>query len=117
MTLSPRAAVLGSRRPLAPIDWYEAAEHRRKIAEVANQAMQGKTNNTGSFTVAASVSTTTISDPRIGPDSVLTLMAKTANAAAEMDSLYFTSFTAGECVANHANNAQTDRVFKFVVVG
>ena len=48
---------------------------QRGVAEVVNGIMNGKTNNTGSVTLATSgASTTTITDARIGVDSVILLM-------------------------------------------
>jgi hypothetical protein len=48
----------------------------RGVAEVVNGIMNGKTNNTGSVTLATGgASTTTITDARIGVDSVILLMA------------------------------------------
>lgn len=46
----------------------------REISEVVNNAMNGKTNNTGTITLATgSATTTTIYDERIGYDSVILL--------------------------------------------
>lgn len=48
---------------------------QRGVAEVVNGIMNGKTNNTGSVTLATGgASTTTITDARIGVDSVILLM-------------------------------------------
>ena len=48
---------------------------QRGVAEVVNGIMNGKTNNTGSVTLATSgASTTTITDARIGADSVIILV-------------------------------------------
>lgn len=48
---------------------------QRGVAEVVNGIMNGKTNNTGSVTLATGgASTTTITDARIGIDSVILLM-------------------------------------------
>jgi hypothetical protein len=48
---------------------------QRGIAEVVNGIMNGKTNNTGSVTLATGgASTTTITDARIGADSVIILV-------------------------------------------
>lgn len=48
---------------------------QRGIAEVVNGIMNGKTNNTGSVTLATGgASSTTITDARIGVDSVILLM-------------------------------------------
>ena len=47
----------------------------RAVAEVLRGAMDGKTNNTGSFALATGgASSTTINDPRIGYDSVILLI-------------------------------------------
>lgn len=49
---------------------------QRAVAEVVNGIMNGKTNNTGSVTLATGgATTTTITDARIGVDSVILLMA------------------------------------------
>lgn len=49
---------------------------QRGVAEVVNGIMNGKTNNTGKVTLATgNATTTTITDARIGVDSVILLMA------------------------------------------
>lgn len=54
----------------------------REISEVVNNAMNGKTNNTGLITLATGGATsTTIYDERIGYDSVILLAPNTAAAA------------------------------------
>ena len=56
----------------------------RGVAEVVNGIMNGKTNNTGSVTLATGgASTTTITDARIGVDSVILLMATDDVSATE----------------------------------
>ena len=54
----------------------------REISEVVNNAMNGKTNNTGSITLATGgATTTTIYDERIGYDSVILLTPNSAAAS------------------------------------
>ena len=54
----------------------------RSVAEIVNNLVEGKSNNTGDITLAGSgATTTTIYDERIGYNSVILLMATTANAA------------------------------------
>ena len=54
----------------------------REVSEIVNNLVEGKSNNTGEITLAASgATTTTISDERIGYNSVILLMATTASAA------------------------------------
>jgi len=57
---------------------------QRGIAEVVNGIMNGKTNNTGTVTLATgNVTTTTITDARIGIDSIILLAPNSAAAFAD----------------------------------
>jgi hypothetical protein len=54
---------------------------QRGVAEVVNGIMNGKTNNTGTVTLATgNATTTTITDARIGIDSVILLAPSSANS-------------------------------------
>jgi len=56
---------------------------QRAVAEIVNGIMDGKTNNTGSVTLATGgAATTTITDARIGVDSVILLMPTDDTSAA-----------------------------------
>jgi hypothetical protein len=60
------------------------SDNPRAVAEILNGAMDGKTNNTGTVTLATgNVTTTTITDARISPDSVILLMPSSASAIAD----------------------------------
>lgn len=57
---------------------------QRGVAEVVNGMMNGKTNNTGTVTLATgNATTTTITDARIGIDSVILLAPSSAAALAD----------------------------------
>jgi len=57
---------------------------QRAVAEIVNGIMDGKTNNTGTVTLAtANATTTTITDARIGIDSVILLAPSSAAAFAD----------------------------------
>jgi hypothetical protein len=57
---------------------------QRAVAEIVNGIMNGKTNNTGSVTLATGNATsTTITDSRIGVDSVILLAPSSAAAIAD----------------------------------
>jgi hypothetical protein len=57
---------------------------QREVAEIVNGIMDGKTNNTGTVTLATGNATaTTITDARIGIDSVILLAPKSAAAIAD----------------------------------
>lgn len=55
---------------------------QRAVAEVVRGIMDGKTNNTGTITLATGgATTTTLTDRRIGPDSVILFAASTFEAS------------------------------------
>jgi len=58
-----------------------AGGDQRATAEIVNGMMDGKTNNTGTITLATgNATTTTLNDPRISRDSIILLMPKSAAA-------------------------------------
>ena len=94
------------------------APNLRKLAQVANRAANGKTNNTGTVTLAASTTTTTVTDSRIGEDTVVLLSPLTANAAAAIGTTYISTTTAGTSfVLTHASDANVDKTFGYILVG
>jgi hypothetical protein len=97
----------------------EASAWLGRVRDVVNNIMRGKLNCTGAVTLAAGAASTLMSDARIGGGSVLLLQPTTANAAAELGNgtLYFDAPGAGSVVIRHANNAQIDRSFNYVVIG
>jgi hypothetical protein len=61
-----------------------AGGDQRATAEIVNGMMDGKTNNTGTITLATgNATTTTLSDPRISRDSMILLVPKSAAAFAD----------------------------------
>lgn len=92
-----------------------------QLAKIANRHNQGWLNTGGLLTLAANVATTTLTDSRISIDSTVALVPTTANAAAELGNgtLYMleTGRVNGSIVVTHANNAQTDRVFRVIIIG
>ena len=115
--VSPRASTRGYDR--VPFDWPDEREHRRMLARAVGELRQGKIDARSSFTLTANQATTTLSDPNIGPDSVIAWHPTTANAAAEIGNgtLYVSSQGNETATLTHANNAQVDRTFKYAVLG
>lgn len=88
---------------------------QRAVAEVVNNIMDGKTNNIGSVTLATGgATTTTITDARIGVDSVIVL-SPTFDASSLNQ--YISSTSTGSAVITHAANSTSSRKFKYIVVG
>lgn len=86
-----------------------------RISAWGANVLLGKMNVHGELTLAANSATTTLNDVRIGSGSVLLFMPTSANAAAGLTALYVTGRGTGTCTLNHANNAQTDRTYDYVV--
>lgn len=91
----------------------------RRIATTVNSILDGRQNNVGSVTLTANATTTSVTDFRVGADSVITLMPTTANAAAAIATTYVSSIDplTNTFVLTHANNAQADKTFKYEVTG
>lgn len=103
--------------PVLPSKWYDVNDMLRRIVVAVNNILRGKTNNYGSVTLTANSATTTLNDIRIGIDSVVLLQPTTANSAAALTNVYIGTPGDQTVTINHANNAQTDRTFKYIVVG
>ncbi len=103
----------------APLDWPDGNEHRRQLAAKINEMLGGKLNNTGTITLTANQATSTLSDARIGGGSVILFTPTTANAAAEVGAggMYVSAKADGSATITHANNAQADRTFDYVIMG
>jgi hypothetical protein len=90
----------------------------REISEVANNILNGKTNNTGTITLnAGSATTTTIYDERIGYNSIIHLMPTTANAAAAFTGVYVSNRAKGNATLTHSANTNTDKTYGYIIVG
>ena len=84
---------------------------------VLNNAMSGKLNVVGELVLAAGAATTTLNDPLITRGGCVSLMPLTANAANAAAGLYFEPTNSGSVIVHHANNGQTDRRFRYTIVG
>lgn len=77
-------------------------------------------DKTGTVTLTASSTTTTLTDPRIGPTSQLAFTPTTANAATAKASLYVgegSNLKEGSRTLTHASNAAVDQTFRYTVLG
>ncbi len=70
-------------------------------------------------TLSTSVATTTFYNAKLRPTSNVYLTPKTANASAEFGAgtIYIDTPTQGAVVINHANNGNTDRIYRITVDG
>jgi len=93
-----------------------AGATEREVHARIRELIEGRSNAVGSVTLTANAATTTVSTT-INANAGVFLMPKTANAAAAVATTRVTSVTAGSFVLTHANNAQTDREFFYLVIG
>lgn len=101
--------------------WDESDEHAfsewcRSLAEGVNDLFDGKSNAVGSVTLAASLTTTTLSDIRIGSNSVILFTPTTENArVAGIPAV--TAKADGSATLIHASDAATDQTFDYWITG
>lgn len=100
----------------------------RAVSDWSRQIINGKLNCIGEVTLDESADSTDVVDQNIGINSVVSLNPLTANASAEIGNgtIYVdpdnynidrnapqnNTFT-----ITHANNAQTDRTFRYTIIG
>lgn len=92
-------------------------EHRRQIAQLANNLLQGKLNTVIQVTLTPSSTTTTVTDKRIGAYTGLFFSPLTADAAAAQAGLYVSSQQNGSATLTHASTATADRTFNVLLIG
>ena len=100
-----------------PVMLSNEKEHRRQIAQLANNLLAGKTNNVVQVTLTPSSTTTTLTDARIGANTAIILVPLTADAAAAFSGLYVSSQANGTATLTHASSASVDRTFNVVLIG
>lgn len=89
----------------------------RKHAEAINSLISGRLDATGTLTLAAGVTTTTVQDPAFISSQVPLLVPATANAAAALSGLYVSARAPGSFTLTHASAGTTDRTFLYVRLG
>jgi hypothetical protein len=92
-------------------------EHRRQIAQLSNNLLQGKLNTVVQVTLTPSSTTTTITDQRIGANTGIFFSPLTANAAGALSGLYVSSQANGTATLTHASTATVDRTFNVLLIG
>lgn len=94
-------------------------EDLTKINQAIEQIDQGRLNCSGTFTLAASATTTTVAAPTVAPGTEIVFSAKTANAAGALATTFIldSNISAGSFIVSHASAASTDRSFSWIGVG
>jgi len=99
----------------------QVGSYLRRMWEPLQAMRRGKIECMAELTLTANAASSTLSDIRIGKYSALIFDPLTANAAAELaaGTLYVTTANRGDGTATvtHANNVQTDRSFRVLIIG
>lgn len=103
--------------PVLPPRWTDIGEQIRKVVTAVNNILRGKTNNTGEVTLRVSQTTTTLTDIRIGINSVIQLMPMTANARTALANVYFDEPGDETVVINHSSSVNADQEFRYTITG
>jgi len=96
----------------------------RTVAEVVNNAMNGKTNNTGTITLPSSggggggsTATYTVNDERAGFDSVILFMPLSNVSAGKLASIFVSARNKGNFVVTYNNSGSTDIELAYIILG
>lgn len=104
--------------PFLPSNSQLTDNFLKKIVLVVNNLVNGKLNNTGEFTLAASATSTIVKNNLVNPNSVVFPIPSSASAALDWSSgsMYITTGDK-EFTVTHDSDAATTRTFKYVVFG
>lgn len=91
--------------------------HRRDISQWAQWVNQGHLSNTGTVTLTASATTTTVTDDRVSVNTCPVLMPATSTAAATIATVWVSTVTTGSFTITHANTAAVDKTFRYALLG
>lgn len=89
----------------------------RQISQVVNQLLVGKLNNTGSVTLVNGGVSTTVSDARCGPESVILLMATSPLGAVALDQWSVQTRTDGAFTISHISTSTANATASYAIVG
>jgi hypothetical protein len=104
--------------PLVPETLANDVEHRRKLAQSVNLAMQGKLNAVVQVTLTPSSTTTTLIDSRIGASTGIFFSPLTNDAVtASISGLHVSSQKNGQATLTHASAAAVDQTFNVLLIG
>jgi len=100
-----------------PVSMPDQAQHLRLISNAVNNTLDGKINSTGDVTLTASGTSTTLTDARIGLNSVIILVPTNANSNTAKANLYVSAKADGSATLTHSSSSNTDQTFDYVVIG
>ena len=100
-----------------PLTNPDTKAHTRQCAITINNVMDGKINSTGEITLTASSTTSILGDARIGLNSVILFMPRSANGRTALNTLYVSARASGSATLNHASSSNNDQNLSYVIIG
>lgn len=91
----------------------DSAQQLQRHAESINGLIDGKQDVISTCTLAAGVTTTTVTDNKFESTMALFFTPTTANAAGALAGMYVSTRSEGSFVLTHANTATVDRTFLY----
>ena len=89
----------------------------REVSEVVNNLIEGKSNNTSTVILNTSGTETTVFNERVGLNSVILFVPRSANAAGETDHIFIKTKFKGSFIIGHRNHGHSDVELDYIVVG
>jgi|TARA_B100000900_G_scaffold327347_1_gene287455 hypothetical protein len=103
--------------PTVPLSIPDTGQHLRLVSTSLNNTINGKLNSTGTITLRASQTTTTLTDARIGGNSIILFMPTTANGSTAFNGLHVSARSSGSATLTHASSGNTDQNLSYCVIG
>jgi hypothetical protein len=104
--------------PLVPKVHDDEKVHRRLLAEGVEKALAGLLNNIGADTrLSHNRDSTTISDQRAGPDSLIVFMPTNSNGSAALSRFYVDGQDDGKFLLHHVSTSTSDSTVRYAIFG
>jgi|TARA_R100001463_G_scaffold7535_6_gene24026 hypothetical protein len=103
--------------PQVPLSIPDTGQHLRLVSTSLNNTINGKLNSTGTIILTASATSTTLTDARIGGNSVILFMPTTTNGRTALNTLHVSARSNGSATLTHASSGNTDQNLSYCVIG
>lgn len=102
---------------LTPVDRPEEPGFVSRLFQMVENLLNGRSRNKGTVTLADGTTATVVDNPLFESHQTITFCPLTANAAAEVPTLWVSARAKGQFTLTHANAVSTDRTFDYVFTG
>tara|TARA_R100001086_G_scaffold123233_1_gene63474 strand:+ start:319 stop:648 length:330 start_codon:yes stop_codon:yes gene_type:complete len=103
--------------PTVPLSIPDTSQHLRLVSTSLNNTIDGKLNSTGTITLTASATSSTLTDARISGNSVILFMPTTANGRTALNTLHVSARASGSATLTHASSGNTDQTLSYCIIG